>query len=690
MPLNHEMSLMDQARSQTSFNVQSLTNIIYDSEVQVEARRAAWARVEKVLGTDDTSKLPEQYANTSRENLYLEGLKMGKAAWDDGIKHDHNFFANYTPRYALGNSSPFGLTYIMFVKTIELMATPAQKARWLPLIQQGRINGAYVQTELSHGTAVAALQTTATFNILTDEFILHTPNLKAIKYWPGTLGFSATHAIVMARLIIPEKGVDSDAKMVDYGVHPFFVQLRDLETGKPMPGIELGDVGLKPAHNQNDNGYAVFDHVAIPRTDLLMAEATVNRDGEYTKAKHAKAAYGTMIYTRSIIIEVCALQLAQATAIAVRYSTVRQQGRLPFDDQLLADGFPKEVPIIQYKSQHYRLLTNIAKAYAILFAYKHCRTVQADLEMRLAAKDHSTLANTHSLMACMKAWSSEIAAVSAEDARKCCGGQGYLNISGLPEIVQSLTSICTLEGDNAVMYQQTARYLMKVLPVLKDLDGYISTDLAYLILPDVGKCTASGEDFLDPDIQLTIYRHRARRLVSKSFIKITQGVAKGSTKSAAWNENMMLLISTARAHAELLVLDQFITAVSAITDPLIHRTLSALRSLFALSQITNPTSIDAITFLDDNYLTSKQLDDVRDLINHHLTHLLPEAIGLTDAWDFSDASLASAIGMKDGNVYERLMGWTRQLPINIKAHEDGGVHRESWEGYVKPALKAKW
>jgi acyl-CoA oxidase len=48
----------------------------------------------------------------------------------------------------------------------------------------------------------------------TDEFVIHTPNIKATKFWPGALGVQATHAIVFARLIVAGK---------DHGVKPFIV-----------------------------------------------------------------------------------------------------------------------------------------------------------------------------------------------------------------------------------------------------------------------------------------------------------------------------------------------------------------------------------------------------------------------------------------------------------------------------------
>jgi acyl-CoA oxidase len=46
------------------------------------------------------------------------------------------------------------------------------------------------------------LETTATFDEKTDEFILHSPSISAVKYWPGSLGLFANYAIVFAKLII--------------------------------------------------------------------------------------------------------------------------------------------------------------------------------------------------------------------------------------------------------------------------------------------------------------------------------------------------------------------------------------------------------------------------------------------------------------------------------------------------------
>ena len=48
------------------------------------------------------------------------------------------------------------------------------------------IIGTYAQTELGHGTFIRGLETTATYDPSTEEFILNTPTLTAYKWWPGT------------------------------------------------------------------------------------------------------------------------------------------------------------------------------------------------------------------------------------------------------------------------------------------------------------------------------------------------------------------------------------------------------------------------------------------------------------------------------------------------------------------------
>ena len=46
-------------------------------------------------------------------------------------------------------------------------------------------------------------------------------------------------------------------------------------------------------------------------------------------------------------------------------------------------------------------------------------------------------------------------------ARLCCGGHGYSASSGFYQIIQEADAGSTYEGDNIVLYLQTARYLLR-------------------------------------------------------------------------------------------------------------------------------------------------------------------------------------------------------------------------------------
>ncbi|KAF8576754.1 acyl-CoA oxidase [Ramaria rubella] len=677
---NRQMALMDTARSSASFDSRRLAYIIYGGESALKLRETVWARVENALGEADTTKLPNLYKDVDRFAAYRNGLKFGQVLLKDGIQHRHEVFDRATHHFAPINASPFGLHSVMFVPTLKLQASPEQLAYWLPLCESGKIIGTYCQTELGHGSFVRGLETTATFDPAADEFIIHSPTVSSTKYWPGGLGYSSSHALVMARLIIRGK---------DYGVHPFMVQLRSLEDWTPLTGIELGDIGPTMGMNSIDNGYAIFTQVRIPRHNMLMGNSKVLDDGTYISSPHKKLTYGTMVYTRNALVQIVVFQLAQAATIAIRYSIVREQGQLTSESR---NGL--EVSIMTYKSQHYRLLSILSCAFALLFTANACEDVYQDLVVQQSRGDHSALPYGHITTASLKAYATQTAADGVEDARKCCGGHGYSSLSGLPEIASVVVATATLEGENFVMYQQTARYLVKCATAIRKgmrvdapmsylVDGYRRRQSGVPI-----QCTAAGNDFLKPEVQLDIFQHRAVRLIFECEETLRDTQAR-TPSSDVWNTHMMSLIMAARAHAELFVLQSFITKIATIADIAIRNVLKHLCDVFALTALESPFSIGAIGFFEDGYISHSQLRTIRGLLNQALEQLLPEAVGLTDAWSFSDASLQSALGRKDGNVYETLLSWTKQTPLNQKATISGGVDREGFERYIRPIIQTK-
>ena len=59
------------------------------------------------------------------------------------------------------------------------------------------------------------------------------------------------------------------------------VQIRDVDTFKHVKGVLTGDLGPKIGYVSKDNGWATFNQVRIPRTNMLMGVAEISKEGEF-------------------------------------------------------------------------------------------------------------------------------------------------------------------------------------------------------------------------------------------------------------------------------------------------------------------------------------------------------------------------------------------------------------------------
>lgn len=170
----------------------------------------------------------------------------------------------------------------MFTKSILFLASKEQAERWLPLVDNLNMLGCYCQTEMGHGSNVQGMETTATLDLATDEFVLHTPNIRATKLWAGGLGLFATHAIVFAKMISGEN---------NYGVNAFMVPIRSRVDHSVFTGVQVGEMGAKMGYNTVDNGWMKFDNYRIPRTALLSRFANIDKEGAFEMVGDPRSVY---------------------------------------------------------------------------------------------------------------------------------------------------------------------------------------------------------------------------------------------------------------------------------------------------------------------------------------------------------------------------------------------------------------
>ncbi|XP_070533528.1 peroxisomal acyl-coenzyme A oxidase 1-like [Ptychodera flava] len=343
-------------------------------------------------------------------------------------------------------------------------------------------------------TFIRGLETTATYLPQSQEFILHSPTLTSMKWWPGNLGKTVNHAVVMAQLFIRGK---------KHGIHPFIVQLRQTENHQPMKGITVGDIGPKFGFNSNDNGFLKLDHVYIPRENMLMKYAKVSPDGTYTKPPTDRLAHGSMMYIRVAFLDATAEALAKACTVAIRYCVVRRQSEMEPGD--------KEPQILDYQSQQPKLFPQLAMAYALYFMSMRTMKIYDNLLVELANGNYSNLQDMHALICGMKVVSTTTMSKGIEVCRLACGGHGYSHASGLPDLFTMVTHFQTAEGKNTVMLLQTARYLVKCASNAVSGEN-LSGQVEYLSESPQGKAAVgSYSDLLNLGVLHDAYKHRAQR-----------------------------------------------------------------------------------------------------------------------------------------------------------------------------------
>ncbi|KAM9314154.1 peroxisomal acyl-coenzyme A oxidase 1 isoform 1-T1 [Pholidichthys leucotaenia] len=652
-------------RKNATFDVEKLTFILDGGAEKTQRRREIEALVfnDPDFNEEDPNFLSrsERYSQAVRKSAEMI-LKLREY----GISDPEEIYF-YKSSVHPGRPEPLDLHLGMFLPTMLNQATEEQMDRFFMPAWNLKIIGTYAQTEIGHGTHLRGLETTATYDPATQEFVLNTPTVSSIKWWPGGLGKTSNHAIVLAQLYTLGNC---------HGLHAFIVPIRDLTTHEPLPGIVVGDIGPKFGFNEIDNGFLKLENVRIPRENMLMKYAKVEPDGTYIKPPSTKLTYGTMVFIRSLIVGDSARVLSKACTIAIRYSAVRHQSEI-------RPGEP-EPQILDYQTQQYKLFPLLAMAYAFTFVGQYMRETYHRITEDINQGNFNELPELHALSAGLKAFTTWEANSAIEVCRMSCGGHGYSRSSALPDIYVEFTPTCTYEGENTVMMLQTARYLMKSYRQVKagqQLSGivsYLNESADWRVQPQPVAARPTVVDINDLNSLVEVYKRRAAFLVEVAAKSIQQELQHRKSPEDAWNNSAIDLVRASDAHCHYVVVKLFTDKLGEISDTAIHSMLSTLALLYTLYGVTKNSG----DFLQASLLSVPQVLQISLRIKELLAQLRPNAVPLVDAFDIHDRKLNSVLGRYDGNVYEHMFDWARRSPLNATE-----VH-ESFHKYLKP-LRSK-
>ncbi|RVX73550.1 hypothetical protein B0A52_02438 [Exophiala mesophila] len=596
--------------------------------------------------------------NMARPDRYHLGLARAKMLRRLSLKHGWDRDDYIMADYLMDEMGPYALQATMFATSIREQCNDEQKAYWLPKVENWEIIGCYGQTELGHGSNVRGIECEARWDPKTKDFVIHSPTITASKWWNGALGRTANHAIVVAQLLLPDS---KTGKYKSHGPHQFIVQIRDMKTNKPLEGIVIGDIGPKYGYPGMDNGYMLFDHYRVPHAALLSRYSGVDSEsGAYMKPENPALVYGSLTFVRAQIIMHARLVLARAVTVAVRYLSIRRQ----FADRDSKDPQAPEQAVLNYPTVQIRILPLLATTFALHYTgeamYKLYYGTRAEIEN---SGDFSRLAEMHAASSGLKSLCTTLAADGIETCRRAMGGHGFGGGSGMIALNNEYLSKPTVEGDNWMITQQTAAYLIKRMEqVVKNPKTQTKDSVDAQFRDYVERRDAQHNFRIDDDKELvTAFKHRASYFTYQLY-------QKRVVQKTPWTSLMLFLHRLSRAHSESLLVSSFYEAVFESTPdpPVDSATLDVLRDLyrlFALYTLDNASS----EFLISKALTVDRLQWLTPRIQDLMTNIRPHAVRLVDSWSIPDYVLESALGSYDGDVYNRLFHKAhRENPLNLQ------------------------
>lgn len=523
-----------------------------------------------------------------------------------------------------------GVQWGLFGGAIENLGTERHHQAYVKKLIDLELLGCFAMTETGHGSDVQSIETTASYDPGTEEFIINSPTPSSRKDYIGGAAETARVAAVFAQLITGG---------TNHGVHCFVVPLRD-DAGNDLPGVTTSDCHYKGGLPGVDNGRIMFDHVRIPRENLLNKYADVAADGTYTSSienpnRRFFTMLGTLIRGRVTVGGSAGAAARVALDIATRYALQRKQFKAPDGDEVL---------VMDYLVHQRRLFPLIAKSYALQFAQNEL--VAKCHELQTADNpDAEEQRELESRAAGLKAANTWHATKAIQEAREACGGAGYLADNRLIALKADTDVFTTFEGDNHVLTQLVAKELLTAYA--DDIKGMspvewvrfaanfagervLKRTAAETIMQTILDTRQDNEEegsLFNRGTQVKMFEDREEYMIA-SVARRLQGKSKEMSAFDAFNAVQDHVLHAAEAHIDRIILEAFVAGIQACEDKEAREVLGLVCDLYALTVIEG----DKAWFVEHRFLSIERAKAVTRAINDRCRKLRPYAELLVDGF----------------------------------------------------------
>ncbi|CAO3618555.1 unnamed protein product [Cunninghamella echinulata] len=538
----------------------------------------------------------------------------------------------------------------LFRNVVNMLGNKEQQDKWNDDIDNYRIFGCFAMTELGHSSALRELETTATFDPNTDEFIIDSPTLTSTKWYIGAACSTATHTVVISQTIINGQNV---------GLNWFVVQLREKGTGKLMPNVIAGDIGPKVGHQGVDNGWIQFRQLRIPRFNMLAKWVSLDRQGNFTPAPNPAVMYATLIPERLSLIIVTTQMISQALTIATRYGVVRRQGN-------------KNQQIMDYQSHYVKLVPAISFMYMLKSANAEIEnnfnifTSGGKIEDPLVYLNH--MGEMHCVSASIKGLSGWYSSDILETCRRSAGGHAYNQYNAIGAITNDWGVMTTGGGDNVVLLQQVARILLYRLQQKLEFDDFpeLKFKSSCQYIADAPRLIALKQWDVK-DVKLCARDPSLiEEALNATLVKRLNSINERSKEGATHDDLLLEYVRVGELHCATYLFTVNIAKFGlpqppADVEPSVYKIMQKMTILWGVH--TLHTYGDEA--FKEGFISPQQSKDIEQLYLELNKALRYQVVGLTDAFGFPDFILKAPIGKYDGDIYQPYFETILQAPKSV-------------------------